>query len=134
MPKENPLNSKRDFVEIVANITRELDALEWVDSNRFFTPTLQAMARDSARWLENEWKAPNGNTTPVERAIVVLAQDLIVLLGHASNAGIKHELLNTLAHSAIEAVESDLIEDETHRDYFTHPESPFHEILSEITE
>ena len=104
--------------------------MEWNDAKRFFPPTLQTMARDSTRWIENQWKAPNGNTTPIERAIVVLTQDLIVLLGHAANANIQHELITKLATNAIEAVEADIIEDPSHRDYFTHPESPLHAILN----
>ena len=127
------METKRDFVTLVANITGELDALEWADPNRFFGPTLQTMARDSARWLENEWKAPNGNTTSVERAIVVLTQDLIVLLGHAAKAEIKHQLLNKLAQGAIDAAEAGLIEDQAHRDYFTHPDSPLHTLLTDET-
>lgn len=123
------MSSKREFVSQIAEITGELDALEWNDPNRFFKPTLEAMARDARRWIENEWKAPNGTTTPIERAIVILIQDLIVLLGHAGNAGISHARLRELALNAVQAAESGVIEDQAHQDYFTHPESPLHQLI-----
>lgn len=125
------METKRDFVARIADLTRELEALEWNDPKRFFVPTLQAMARDSKRWIDNEWKAPNGNTTPIERAIVVLTQDLIVLLGHSAHAEIRHKKIHELAQCAIIAAEADLIEDQAHRDYLLHPESPIHGILDD---
>jgi hypothetical protein len=125
------LESKREYVEMVAKLTGELDAIEWNDPYRFFGPTLEAMARDAARWVEHQWKAPDGKTTPVERAIVVLTQDLVVLLGHAVNAEIKHPLLNELARNAIEAAENGIIEDQSHIDYFLHPDSPLHTLITD---
>jgi hypothetical protein len=124
------MKTKREFVSFIAEITAELDALEWNDPKRFFTPTLETMARDSKRWIENEWASPAGTTTPIERAIVILTQDLIVLLGHAGNAGIKHERLTELALGAVEAANTGAIEDSSHFDYFTHPESPLHELIA----
>ncbi len=125
------METKQDYVAFLADLTRELDAVGWDDPYRFFGPTLETMARDSARWVENKWKAPNGNTTPVERAVVVLTQDLVVLLGHAVNAEIKHELLSQLAQGAVEAAEAGIIEDQSHRDYFIHTESPFHTLIAD---
>ncbi|MFP6597261.1 MAG: hypothetical protein VCC01_07385 [Candidatus Hydrogenedentota bacterium] len=127
------METKQDFVAMVADITRELDENEWNDPYRFFGPTLEAMARDSARWIENEWKAGDGSTTPVERAIVVLTQDLIVLLGHSVNAEIKHDLLNKLARVAVNAAEAGLIEDQSHRDYFLLPDSPLQKLIMDVT-
>lgn len=126
-----PLETKRDFIALIAEATGALEQQDWVDPSRFFAPTLKAMRGDSARWLENEWLAPNGSTTPVERAIVVLTQDLIVLLGHAANAKIKSEQLTELAGHAVNAAESGIIEDQSHREYFTHPDSPLHAILAD---
>lgn len=124
------MKTKGEFILFVAEVSSELDALEWVDPNRFFSPTLEAMARDSGRWVKNEWVSPAGTTTPIERAIMILTQDLIVLLGHAGNAGIKHERLTALALGAVEAAQSGVIQDRAHLDYFTHPESPLHELIA----
>lgn len=124
------MENKRAYVAGLADLTAQLEQVDWDDPDRFFKPTLQAMAKDSARWINNEWLAPNGSTTPVERAIVVLTQDLIVLLGHAANAGLQDDRLAALAQLAIDAAESDVIEDSSHRDFFTHPESPLHGILA----
>ncbi|MFP6581621.1 MAG: hypothetical protein VCD00_03605 [Candidatus Hydrogenedentota bacterium] len=125
------METKRDFVELIAEATAELEQQDWADPDRFFKPTLEAMSRDSARWLKNEWLAPNGSTTPVERVIVVLTQDLIVLLGHAANANIMNQRLAELAEYAVNAAGSGIIEDQSHSEYFTHPDSPLHAILAD---
>ena len=109
---------KRAYIEVIAEITGKLSVLEWDDPHRLFTQTLDAMTRDSQRWLDTGWKAPNGDTTPIERAIVVLSQDMIVLLGHAHNLGLEHDLLQELLWQAEKAVDCHVIEDMTHRAYF----------------
>ena len=106
------------YIESLAQLTAEIEAIKWDDPQQLFTLTLTAMKKDAARWMENEWIAPNGDTTPIERAIVVLTQDMIVLLGHASNIGLEHDLLHSLRELAEKAVAQHIIEDETHRAYF----------------
>ena len=106
------------YIESLAKLTTALSALQWNDPQQLFTLTLTAMTKDAARWLENEWRAPNGDTTPIERAIVVLTQDMIVLLGHANNIGLEHDLFHALREQAEKAVAQHIIEDETHRAYF----------------
>jgi hypothetical protein len=123
------MQNKRAYIERIAELTVALEKIDADDPDRFFTPTLETMKKDSARWIDNEWLAPNGSTTPVERAIVILTQDLIVLLGHAANSDIKHSLLHDLANAATTAANEGVIEDARHCEYFTDPESPLHTIL-----
>ena len=125
------METKRDYMNLLADLTGKLDAVGFDDPNRFFKPTLETMARDSARWIDNEWKSPNGDTAPIERAIVVLTQDLVVLLGHAVNAKIKHEFLVQLARGAVEAAEADIIEDQSHKEFFLHPDSPMQTLIAD---
>ncbi len=113
------MDNKRDYIEAIARMTAELSTQTWNDPHHLFTPTLEAMTRDAQRWLDTEWKAPNGNTTPIERAIVVLTQDMIVLLGHAHNNEINHPQLDELRSLAQQAVENSIIEDNAHREHFS---------------
>ena len=125
------MDTQREFLERIAELTKNLEAANLDDPDRFFGPTLQTMAKDSARWLENQWAAPNGSTTPVERAIVVLTQDLIVLLGHAAKSEIRHPVLTELAQTAVDAAKAEVIQDDQQHSYFTHPDSPLHSILAD---
>mgnify|MGYP006919312137 FL=1 len=109
---------KQAYLKGLATLSAELSTLEWDDPHQLFTQTLTAMARDAQRWQDDEWRAPNGDTTPIERAIVVLTQDLIVLLGHANNVGIEHDLFHSLRELAEQAVAQHVIEDSSHRAYF----------------
>lgn len=127
------MENERDYIARIAEVTDAFLVNNETDSGQKFRITLETMNKDAQRWLDNEWAAPNGNTTPVERAVVVLTQDLIVLLGHASAAGIRSAHLNELAQAAITAAETEVIVDQSHRDYFTHPESPLHGILADNT-
>jgi hypothetical protein len=110
---------KQSYIATIADLTTPLTTQEWNDPHQLFGPTLTAMNKDALRWLDNEWKAPNGNTTPIERAIVVLTQDLIVLLGHAHNNGLTHDNLNALRTLAENAVAQSIIEDTSHREHFS---------------
>lgn len=123
--------SERGYIEAIARLTASLNAFDWTGKDTRFTFTLDTMAMDAQRWLDNEWATPSGSTTPVERSVVVLTQDLIVLLGHSANAGVRHVLLTELAQTAIDAAAQEIIVDPAHRDYFTHPESPLHAILED---
>lgn len=118
------MDNKRTYIETIARITADLSTQSWNDPHHLFAPTLEAMTRDAQRWLDTQWKAPNGNTTPIERAIVVLTQDMIVLLGHAHNNEIQHAQLDALRSLAQQAVEDSVIEDTSHREHFTPEGAP----------
>ncbi len=121
----------QDFIGELAVITGVLSKHEWTGQSQPFALTLRTMAEDSARWIESGWVSPAGISTPIERAIVVLCQDMIVLLGYGAQAGIQHEELHKLATCAIAATAAGVIVDPTHVAYFTDPESPLHAILSD---
>lgn len=106
------------YIESIATITQELSSLQWDDPHQLFTQTLTAMSRDATRWLEDTKQTSNGNTPSLERMTVVLTQDLIVLLGHAQNSQIEHDLLHDLRELAEKAVAQHIIQDQSHRDYF----------------
>ena len=127
------MENERGYIAYIAELTGALALIDINDPGQKFRLTLETMAKDAQRWLDNAWAAPNGNTTPIERAIVVLTQDLIVLLGHAANGKIRDQRLIELAQAATDACASEVIVDQAHRDYFTHSDSPLREILATIT-
>ncbi|PCJ65718.1 MAG: hypothetical protein COA73_02135 [Candidatus Hydrogenedentota bacterium] len=113
------METKEAFLSELANITAHLDAENLGDRSGLFRLTLQQMARDARRWLDDQWKTPAGDTTSIERAIQVLGQDLVVLLGHAHEENIQHALLNDLLDTARRAALTGLIEDRAHLEIFS---------------
>lgn len=109
----------QSYIESLGQQSAALLDLEWNDPHQLFGLTLRAMNKDALRWVENEWRTPQGSGgPPIERAVVVLTQDMIVLLGHAHNLGLEHATLRALRVLAEQAVVEGVIEDAAHRAHF----------------
>jgi len=112
------MDPKEDYLNALASKTAELNSRELAGPSSLFTITLQQMAKDSGRWVENKWVTPTGDTAAVDRVIQILSQDLIVLLNHGAHEGIQDDLLETLLQLAGKASEDGVMEDPTQQTLF----------------
>ena len=112
------MEGKEDFLTAFTALTQRLSSRELTGPSSLFTLTLQQMAKDSNRWVENGWVTPSGNTPPIEQVIQVLAQDLIVLLNHGAEERIQDDLLEELLQLTGQAAQNGVLEDSTQRTIF----------------
>jgi fructose-1-phosphate kinase PfkB-like protein len=112
------MDNKEEYLTALAAITQKLNAKELAGPSSLFTLTLQQMAKDSARWVDDGWVTPTGDTAAIDRVVQVLSQDLIVLLNHSAEERIQDDALEELLQLAGHAAQDGVIIDSTQQSLF----------------
>lgn len=107
------MDAREKYLTAFAAIAEKINAKELAGPSSLFTLTVQQMAKDAARWLDDRWVTPTGDTADLDRVVQVLTQDLIVLLNHGAEESIQDNTLEELLQLAGQAAQDEVIIDST---------------------